>query len=167
MIGTWLSCLIARQTSLPEMPGNIKSSTITSNSPVLARSTPSDPVAATVTALALLLGFPAAYVLARMKKPQASHYPQLFAGRQKLSLFAQALLADAMFVGGKAAIMVRKGEEAFVVGAFCSHYHGPLAEGLVIGVPRGGIVVAAGLPQPGALALDRPGRGRSARPGRW
>lgn len=36
-------------------------------------------------------------------------------------------------VGDKAAIMVRKGEEVFVVGAFCSHYHGPLAEGLVVG----------------------------------
>ncbi|CAJ0870409.1 nitrite reductase (NADH) large subunit [freshwater sediment metagenome] len=36
-------------------------------------------------------------------------------------------------VGGKDAIMVRKGDEVFVVGAFCSHYHGPLAEGLVVG----------------------------------
>ncbi len=36
-------------------------------------------------------------------------------------------------VGGKAAIMVRKGDEVFVVGAFCTHYHGPLAEGLVVG----------------------------------
>ncbi len=36
-------------------------------------------------------------------------------------------------VGGKAAIMVKKGGEAFVVGAFCSHYHGPLDEGLVVG----------------------------------
>lgn len=36
-------------------------------------------------------------------------------------------------VGGKDAIMVRKGDEIFVVGAFCTHYHGPLAEGLVVG----------------------------------
>jgi NADPH-dependent 2,4-dienoyl-CoA reductase/sulfur reductase-like enzyme/nitrite reductase/ring-hydroxylating ferredoxin subunit len=36
-------------------------------------------------------------------------------------------------VGGKDAIMVRKGDEVFVVGAFCTHYHGPLAEGLVVG----------------------------------
>ncbi|MGJ0506683.1 MAG: FAD-dependent oxidoreductase [Methylocystis sp.] len=36
-------------------------------------------------------------------------------------------------VGGKDAIMVRKGDEVFVVGAFCTHYHGPLEEGLVVG----------------------------------
>jgi apoptosis-inducing factor 3 len=36
-------------------------------------------------------------------------------------------------VGGKDAIMVRKGGEIFVVGAFCTHYHGPLADGLVVG----------------------------------
>lgn len=36
-------------------------------------------------------------------------------------------------VGGKAAIMTRSGSEVFVVGAFCSHYHGPMAEGLVVG----------------------------------
>jgi apoptosis-inducing factor 3 len=36
-------------------------------------------------------------------------------------------------VGGKAAIMARRGDDIFVVGAFCSHYHGPLAEGLIVG----------------------------------
>lgn len=36
-------------------------------------------------------------------------------------------------VAGEDAIMVRKGDEVFVVGAHCTHYHGPLAEGLVVG----------------------------------
>jgi NADPH-dependent 2,4-dienoyl-CoA reductase/sulfur reductase-like enzyme/nitrite reductase/ring-hydroxylating ferredoxin subunit len=36
-------------------------------------------------------------------------------------------------VGGEAAIMARIGGEVFVVGAFCTHYHGPLNEGLIVG----------------------------------
>ena len=31
------------------------------------------------------------------------------------------------------AILVRKGDQLFAVGAHCTHYHGPLAEGLVVG----------------------------------
>lgn len=36
-------------------------------------------------------------------------------------------------VAGKEAIMVRRGETVHVVGAYCSHYHAPLADGLVVG----------------------------------
>ncbi len=36
-------------------------------------------------------------------------------------------------VAGKEAIMVRRGTEVFVLGAYCSHYHAPLADGLVVG----------------------------------
>jgi NADPH-dependent 2,4-dienoyl-CoA reductase/sulfur reductase-like enzyme/nitrite reductase/ring-hydroxylating ferredoxin subunit len=35
--------------------------------------------------------------------------------------------------GGKPVLLVRQGEEWFAIGAVCSHYSGPLPEGLVIG----------------------------------
>lgn len=36
-------------------------------------------------------------------------------------------------VAGEAALMVRRGERVFAIGAACTHYNGPLAEGLVVG----------------------------------
>src|ERR1700755_1770255 len=36
-------------------------------------------------------------------------------------------------VGEAAVLVVRAGSEIFAVDAHCSHYHGPLAEGLVVG----------------------------------
>ena len=35
--------------------------------------------------------------------------------------------------GGKPVLLVRKGPEWFAIGAVCSHYSGPLPEGLVVG----------------------------------
>ena len=35
--------------------------------------------------------------------------------------------------GGKAVLLVRQGKEWFAIGAVCSHYSGPLPEGLVVG----------------------------------
>ncbi len=35
--------------------------------------------------------------------------------------------------GGEPILLARTGREAFAVGAECTHYHGPLAEGLRIG----------------------------------
>ena len=45
----------------------------------------------------------ATYVLARMGKPKPSYYGEFFAKRRQLPLFTQALLADAMFIGGNRA----------------------------------------------------------------
>jgi len=46
-------------------------------------------------------------------------------------------LADGGVVHGTASgedvMLVRRGDEFFAVSAFCSHYHGPLAEGLLVG----------------------------------
>jgi alpha-2-macroglobulin len=50
----------------------------------------------------------AAWVLARTGKPVPSHYGGLHGHRKRLSLFSQALLADAMFVGGGDKAQARK-----------------------------------------------------------
>jgi uncharacterized protein YfaS (alpha-2-macroglobulin family) len=42
----------------------------------------------------------ALYTLARTRAPRASYYGELLGRREKLPLFSQAMLADAMFVGG-------------------------------------------------------------------
>ncbi len=49
---------------------------------------------------------------------------------------AAALAEGAMLLGhagGEAVLLARRGVEWFAVGASCSHYHGPLAEGLMVG----------------------------------
>ena len=35
-------------------------------------------------------------------------------------------------VGGEDVLLARRGDEIFAVGAHCTHYHGPLAEGLLV-----------------------------------
>ena len=58
----------------------------------------------------------------------------------KPDLAAGIALADlpdgAMSVGqvdGEDVLLFRRGDEFFAVGASCTHYHGPLADGLVVG----------------------------------
>jgi len=50
--------------------------------------------------------------------------------------FAVADLTDGAMVTGRVdtedAILIRHGEEFFAVGASCTHYHGPLADGLIV-----------------------------------
>ena len=48
-----------------------------------------------------------------------------------LSLFTSETLLG--HVGGQDVLLVRSGPEIFAIDAHCSHYHGPLAEGLVVG----------------------------------
>ena len=36
-------------------------------------------------------------------------------------------------LGKDQVLLVRQGNEIFAVGALCTHYHGPLADGLVVG----------------------------------
>src|SRR5512147_2778221 len=36
-------------------------------------------------------------------------------------------------VGTEAVLLARRGDEFFAIGATCTHYHGPLAEGLMVG----------------------------------
>ena len=54
-------------------------------------------------------------------------------------------------VGDDEVLLVRSGSEIFAIGAHCSHYHGPLAEGLV----------TARAPLSLASRLFRPAHGRS------
>src|SRR5215212_7715370 len=48
-----------------------------------------------------------------------------------LSEFADKTLLG--HVGDDEVVLVRSGSEIFAIGAYCTHYHGPLAEGLVTG----------------------------------
>ena len=36
-------------------------------------------------------------------------------------------------VGDEEVVVVKRGTEVFAIGAHCTHYHGPLAEGLLVG----------------------------------
>jgi NADPH-dependent 2,4-dienoyl-CoA reductase/sulfur reductase-like enzyme/nitrite reductase/ring-hydroxylating ferredoxin subunit len=57
--------------------------------------------------------------------------PDLSKGLPAMSLADGAAIAGHAF--GEAVLLVRAGDEFFAVGATCTHYGGPLAEGIVVG----------------------------------
>jgi NADPH-dependent 2,4-dienoyl-CoA reductase/sulfur reductase-like enzyme/nitrite reductase/ring-hydroxylating ferredoxin subunit len=66
-----------------------------------------------------------------MSADQSDAGPDLAQGVAIDTLADGALLAAR--VGGEAVLLARRGGEFFAVAAACSHYHGPLAEGVVVG----------------------------------
>src|SRR5947209_14580812 len=66
--------------------------------------------------------------MAEQQAPPAG--PDLTQGVALGDFTAETLLGH---VGDDAVLLVRSGPEIFAIDAHCSHYHGPLAEGLVVG----------------------------------
>ena len=65
-----------------------------------------------------------------MSQEQTLHGPDLAQGISLTELADGGMLAG--HCGGEEILLVRRGDEIFAVGAHCSHYHGPLADGLVV-----------------------------------
>jgi NADPH-dependent 2,4-dienoyl-CoA reductase/sulfur reductase-like enzyme/nitrite reductase/ring-hydroxylating ferredoxin subunit len=66
-----------------------------------------------------------------MSDAKQSSGPDLAAGLPIGDIADGAMLQG--HVGEEAVLLARRGEELFAVGAACTHYHGPLAEGLLVG----------------------------------
>jgi apoptosis-inducing factor 3 len=65
-----------------------------------------------------------------------SDSPQLSGPDLKEGIAASSLADGAMLLGhadGEAVLVARRGAELFAIGATCTHYSGPLAEGLMVG----------------------------------
>src|SRR3954465_3313884 len=65
-----------------------------------------------------------------MAEQQTPAGPDLVQGVALSEFTADTLLGH---VGDQDVVLVRSGAELFAIDAHCSHYHGPLAEGLVVG----------------------------------
>jgi len=63
-------------------------------------------------------------------QPQTQNGPDLTGGIRASSLAEGVPLLG--HVQGEPVILVRRGAEVFAIGATCSHYGGPLADGLVV-----------------------------------
>jgi len=66
-----------------------------------------------------------------MSQEQAPSGPDLAQGIALAELAEDAILAG--HCGGEPVLLVRRGDQVFAIGAHCSHYHAPLADGLVAG----------------------------------
>lgn len=65
-----------------------------------------------------------------------AHESELAGPDLELGVPLSSLAPDTMVlghVGGEAVLLARRGNEVFAVGATCTHYSGPLAEGLLVG----------------------------------
>src|SRR6202051_1942968 len=67
----------------------------------------------------------------QLPSPDPKAVPDLKAGIDFESLAENSPLLG--HVDGEAVILVRRGQQVFAIGATCTHYGGPLAEGLVVG----------------------------------
>lgn len=65
-----------------------------------------------------------------MQQDDAPKGPDLAAGVDLAQFTSGKLLGH---VGDDEVLLVRSGENVFAVGAHCTHYHGPLADGIVVG----------------------------------
>src|SRR6266404_5417531 len=65
------------------------------------------------------------------EQPEAPNGPDLRQGVQAADVPDGGMIAG--HVDGEAVLLVHRGEEWFAIGATCTHYSGPLAEGLVVG----------------------------------
>src|SRR3954452_3643974 len=65
-----------------------------------------------------------------MAEVQAPAGPDLAQGIAAAEFSGETLLGH---VGDQDVLLVRSGSEIFGIDAYCSHYHGPLADGLVVG----------------------------------
>ncbi len=65
-----------------------------------------------------------------MSQEEPPHGPDLTQGISLAELEDGGMLAG--HCGGEEVLLVRRGSDVFAVGAHCSHYHGPLADGLVV-----------------------------------
>lgn len=66
-----------------------------------------------------------------MNEPKPLSGPDFSAGVALSSIADGALLPG--MLRGSPVLVARRGEDVFAVGAVCTHYSGPLAEGLVVG----------------------------------
>jgi NADPH-dependent 2,4-dienoyl-CoA reductase/sulfur reductase-like enzyme/nitrite reductase/ring-hydroxylating ferredoxin subunit len=66
-----------------------------------------------------------------MSEEKQSNGPDFSAGVPRADIADGAMLVG--HVGDEPVLLARRGDEFFAIGTECTHYHGPLAEGLVVG----------------------------------